>query len=479
MTARYVLALDQGTSSSRALLFDARGAVVAEGHHSVAAIFPQPGWVEQDPRELWRSQVEAAAECLRRAAVHPADIAAVGIANQRETEVVWNRRTGEPVYNAIVWQCRRTAHECQVLDDQGFGGLVRSKTGLRLDPYFSATKLEWILNHVTGARAAAQTGDLLFGTVDSWLIFNLTGGREHLTDPSNASRTLLYNIHEGQWDSDLLALWDIPSVMLAHVVDSSGVVAYTDPSLFGTAIPIAGIAGDQQAALFGNGCWTPGTAKNTYGTGCFVLMNTGTEPVSSGRGLLTTIAWQRSGQVEYALEGSVFVAGAAVQWLHDGLGLIETAEETEAAAQSVADTGDVYIVPAFVGLGAPHWDPHARGIAVGLTQSTTRAHIIRAVLEGIAHQTADVVQAMNEDSGHALAALRTDGKAITNRFLAQFQADVLGIPVIRPRVTETTALGAACLAGLGVGLYGSLEEARSAIQSRDVFTPHMDPDVRG
>lgn len=478
MTARYVLALDQGTSSSRAILFDERGTVVSEGHHPVAAIFPQPGWVEQDPIDLWRSQIAAVQECLRRAGVQPREIAAVGIANQRETTVVWHRHTGQPVYNAIVWQCRRTAPECEALEAQGVGDLVRNKTGLRLDPYFSGTKLAWVLNHVDGARAAAQAGDLLFGTVDSWLVFNLTGGRDHLTDPSNASRTLLYNIHSGQWDMDLLSLLDIPASILPRVVDSSGTVAYTDPSVFGASVPIAGIAGDQQAALFGNGCWTPGAAKNTYGTGCFVLMNTGLQPVSSDSGLLTTIAWQRNGQVEYALEGSVFVAGAAVQWLKDGLGLIETSEETESVAESVANTGDVYVVPAFVGLGAPYWDPHARGIVVGMTQSTTRAHIIRAVLEAIAHQTADVVHAMNHDSGRELATLRTDGKAISNRFLAQFQADVLGVPVVRPRVTETTALGAAYLAGLGVGLFESLEEARAVIQSRDVFTPQMAPDER-
>ena len=478
MTERYILALDQGTSSSRALLFDQRGTPIAAAHDPLSQTFPRPGWVEQDAVELWHSQRAAMHQCLTSAGMRLGDVAAIAVANQRETTVVWHRQTGQPVYNAIAWQCRRTAPECEALEQQGFGRLIQEKTGLRLDPYFSGTKLAWILQHVEGAREAAENGDLMFGTVDSWLIFNLTGGRAHLTDASNASRTLLYNTHSLTWDADILSLLKIPESILPRVVDSSGVAAYTDETIFGAAVPIAGIAGDQQAALFGNGCFTAGTAKNTYGTGCFLLMNTGAKPVLSESGLLTTVAWQRAGQVQYALEGSVFMAGAAVQWLKDGLGIIEAAEDTESVAESVANTGDVYVVPAFVGLGAPYWDPHARGAVVGLTQGTSRAHIIRAVLEAIAHQTADVVEAMNQDSGYDLAVLRTDGKAISNRFLAGFQADILGIPIVRPRMAETTALGAAFLAGLAVGVFESLEDVSAAIQSADVLDPAMEADER-
>ena len=473
----YLLALDQGTTSSRALLFDAAGQPVANHNEPFTQYFPQPGWVEHDPEDLWQSQLAPAQAVIRESGVSPHDIAAIGIANQRETTLIWDRRTGQPIANAIVWQCRRTASLCDRLRSEGLEPEVRSRTGLTLDAYFSGTKIAWLLDQIPDARKRAERGELAFGTVDSWLIHRLTNGRYHLTDPSNASRTLLYNIVERRWDETLLNALGVPAELLPQVVPSSGVVAETAPEHFGAAIPIAGIAGDQQAALFGHRCFAPGQAKNTYGTGCFLLMQTGEQPVFSADGLLTTVAWETDGQVEYAMEGSVFVAGAAIQWLRDQLGLITHAADSETLARSVPDNGGVYLVPAFVGLGTPYWDMEARGLIMGLSRGTTRAHIVRAALESIAYQTRDVVDAMNTGAGRKLDVLRVDGGATENDFLMQFQADLLGVPIERPTVTETTALGVAFLAGLAIGFWKNRAELPAPINIRP-FVPQMEENTR-
>jgi len=449
----YVLALDQGTTSSRAILFDASGAPVTTAQREFEQLFPRPGWVEHRPEDLWASQVSVAAEALGRAGVAPGRVAALGITNQRETTLVWERSTGRPLCNAIVWQDRRTAGLCDELKARGLEPLFRERTGLVLDAYFSGTKVRWILDNVDGARAAAERGQLAFGTVDSWLVWRLTGGKVHATDASNASRTLMYNIRTGDWDDELLAALDIPRSLLPEVRDSSGDFGETAPGLLPGAVPVRGVAGDQQSALFGQACLRPGMVKNTYGTGCFMLLNTGGAPVPSSNQLLTTVAWRLNGKTTYALEGSVFIAGAVVQWLRDGLGLIRTAAEVEALAASVPDNGGVYLVPAFAGLGAPHWDPYARGVLAGLTRGVTAAHIARAALEGVAFQVADVIEAMAADTGSPVAELRVDGGACANNLLMQFQADTLGVPLSRPEVIETTALGAACLAGLAAGFW--------------------------
>jgi glycerol kinase len=453
---KHILALDQGTTSSRAIVFAEDGSVRAQAQQEFRQIFPHPGWVEHDPDEIWSSQLKVARRALARAGLKASDITAIGIANQRETTVLWERKSGRPVHNAIVWQDRRTAAACDMLKRRGKTRTVRSKTGLVLDPYFSATKLAWLLDSVPGLRLHAERGELAFGTVDSWLAWKLSGGGLHVTDVSNASRTMLYNIHEGAWDDGLLALFRIPRSLLPQVLPSSHVYGETAKALFGSPVPIAGIAGDQQAALFGQGCHTPGMAKNTYGTGCFMLLNTGAEAVSSRHGLLTTSCAQSRSRPQYALEGSVFVAGAVVQWLRDGLGVIRASGEIEALASSVEDTGGVYLVPAFVGLGAPHWDAYARGTMLGLTRGTTRAHIARAALEAIAFQSAELLHAMQKDAGLQLKELRVDGGAAANGMLMQFQADILGVPVVRPMVLETTGLGAAYLAGLATGVWKNI-----------------------
>ncbi len=468
-----VLALDQGTSSSRAVVLDGHCRPLAQRSQGFAQIYPQPGWVEHDPEEIWQSVRVAADLALADAGVPPAGLAAVGIANQRETTIVWNRATGQPLSNAIVWQDRRTAETCAALRAGGLAPLVRERTGLVVDPYFSATKIAWILEHVPGARALAEAGEAVFGTVDTWLIHKLTGGRVHATDCTNAARTMLFDIRGLRWDPELLSALGIPPAMLPAVWPSSQVLAETDPAVFGAAVPIAGVAGDQHAALFGQACLEPGAAKNTYGTGSFLLMNTGAGPIPSDRGLLTTIAWSLGGEVRYALEGSVFVTGAAVQWLRDGLGVIARADETEALARSVPDTGGVYVVPAFAGLGAPHWDPYARGAIVGITRGTGRAHLVRATLEAIAYQSREVLDLMTQDSGIALRRLRVDGGAAVNDFLMQFQADILGVPVERPEVTETTALGAGMLAGLAVGAWSGPDELAARWRVQRQFLPAM------
>jgi len=449
----YVLALDQGTTSSRAIVFDEHANIRAVAQQELKQSYPQPGWVEHDPLEIWHGQLACARLALDRAGIGAREIAAIGITNQRETTVLWDRVSGEPLANAIVWQDRRTADACAALKAAGHEATVRAKTGLVLDPYFSATKLRWLLDNVPGARERASRGELAFGTVDSWLAWRLSGGQLHVTDISNASRTALLNIARGEWDDDLLALFDIPKSLLPRVTRSSGVVGATDATLFGVEIPIAGIAGDQQAALFGQGCHSAGQAKNTYGTGCFLLMHAGTERIESANGLITTCAAQTGDAIEYALEGSVFIGGAVVQWLRDGLGIIGSSAEIEALAGSVPDSHGVVFVPAFTGLGAPWWDANAQGVIVGLTRGTTRAHIARAALESIAFQSADLVRAMARDAHAALPDLRVDGGATANDLLMQFQADLLGCPVLRPRVQETTALGAAYLAGLAVGVW--------------------------
>jgi glycerol kinase len=477
--ARFVLALDQGTTSSRAILFDQRGAVVATDQHEFAQHFPKPGWVEHDPVEIWESQLRAARGVLLAARATAGDVAAIGITNQRETTVVWDRKTGQPLHRAIVWQSRQTADLCAELRSRGLEDEVRRRTGLVIDAYFSATKIRFILDAVPGAQARAERGELAFGTIDSWLLYQLTRGRVHATEPSNASRTMLYDIHALDWSERLLAELRIPRALLPEVRDSSGAFGETHPDWLGAPVPIAGMAGDQQAALFGQGCFTPGSAKNTYGTGCFLLMNTGDEAPTSKSGLVTTVAWGLGGRVEYALEGSIFVAGAAVQWLRDGLGLLDSADESEAAARSVEDTGGVYLVPAFVGLGAPYWDERARGTLVGVTRGTTRAHLIRATLEAIAYQSRDVVHCFEADAGLALDVLRVDGGACRNDFLMQFQADVLGVPVRRPPVLEVTALGAAALAGLAVGFWRDRGALAAAMGEGAVrFEPRMSADQR-
>lgn len=468
---RYVLALDQGTTSSRALLFDKDGAVRAVAQQEFEQIFPQPGWVEHDPQQIAASQIAVALGVMTKADARPSDIAAIGITNQRETTIVWNRETGHPVYNAIVWQDRRTADHCDRLQREGKAALIQQRTGLLIDAYFSATKVAWILDNVSGARALAEASKLAFGTVDSWLIWKLTEGRLHTTDVTNASRTMLFNIHTGEWDRELLDLFQIPISMMPSVRSSSEIYGEVSRIKELEGIRIAGIAGDQQSALFGQRCVKPGTTKNTYGTGCFMLQNTGTHAVPSSNRLVTTVAWKVGNITEYALEGSVFIGGAVVQWLRDGLGLIRKSEEVEALAKSVQDNGGVYFVPAFVGLGAPHWDSYARGSIFGLTRGSTAGHIARAAVESIAYQVADLLDAMRRDSGDAVQELRVDGGAAANDSLMQFQADILGVPVVRPAVTETTALGAARLAGLAVEFWRTGDDVTSAADRR--FEPRM------
>ena len=471
---KHLLALDQGTTSSRALIIEYDGKVTAVAQKEFTQIFPQPGWVEHDPKEIWASQIAVAAQALGMAEIQPRDIAAIGITNQRETTIVWDRKTGEPVYNAIVWQDRRTAPMCDKMRTEGMESVVAQKTGLVIDAYFSGTKVAWMLQNVPGVRERAERGELAFGNVDTWLIWNLTEGKVHVTDESNASRTMLLNIHTRSWDKDLLQHLGIPASMLPEVKSSSEVYGETSGIIAG--IPVAGIAGDQQAALFGQMCSKPGMAKNTYGTGSFMLLNTGTEAVPSKNKLVTTIAWRANNQTFYALEGSVFITGAVVQWLRDGLKVIRTAPEVEQLAASVPDNGGVYLVPAFVGLGAPHWDGYARGAIVGLTRGSTTAHIARAALEGIAYQVADVLQAMQADSGVKLSQLRVDGGAVANNLLMQFQADILGIPVVRPKNAETTAMGAAYLAGLATGFYKSTDEIETQWAIERTFEPKMAAD---
>ncbi len=475
--ARYVLALDQGTTGSTALVVDAEGALRGRGYAELPQRFPRPGWVEHDPDEIWQTTCQALERALGAARASSSEIAAVGITNQRETAILWERASGRPIHNAIVWQCRRTAALCEALKTEGAEPEFREKTGLVLDPYFSGTKIRWLLDEVPGARARAERGDLCFGTVDSWLLWRLSGGTVHATDASNASRTLCFNIHTLDWDEGLCRRLGVPMSILPRVLPSAGVFAETAAGALPAGIPVAGIAGDQQAALFGQACVEPGMAKNTYGTGCFALLNTGPKPVGSQRGLLTTVAWTVAHRTSYALEGSVFVAGAAVQWLRDGLGIIAKAAETQSLAESVPDTWGVYLVPAFVGLGAPYWDPYARGTLVGLTRGTTRAHLARAALEAIAYQSRDVLDTMVEDAGVPIGTLRVDGGAAANDFLCQFQADILGVEVLRPSVTEITGLGAAYLAGVGAGLWKTEElAARWKLERR--FVPTMGPATR-
>jgi glycerol kinase len=472
---KYILALDQGTTSSRAIIFDKDGQIIKIAQNEFTQYYPKPGWVEHDPMEIWGTQSGVASQVLETAGIRSEEIATIGITNQRETTVVWDKTTGRPVYNAIVWQCRRTAGLCDELKERGLEGYIRENTGLVIDAYFSGTKIKWILDNVEGARERAERGDLLFGTIDTWLIWNLTRGEVHVTDYSNAARTMIYNIKDLCWDENLLEELEIPASMLPEVRPSSEIYGWTDPHIFGGAgIPISGIAGDQQAALFGQACFEAGMAKNTYGTGCFMLMNTGEKIVPSKKGLLTTIAWGVDGKVEYALEGSIFVAGAVVQWLRDEMKLISTAAESEYFAQKVQDSNGVYLVPAFVGMGAPYWDSYARGTMVGLTRGANRNHIIRAALESIAYQTRDVLEAMEEDSGIKLRTLKVDGGAVANNFLMQFQADILGVDVYRPDIIETTALGAAYLAGLGVGFWTDKDEIAKRWKVDRVFKPEME-----
>jgi len=472
---KYILALDQGTTSSRAIIFDKDGQIIKIAQNEFTQYYPKPGWVEHDPMEIWGTQSGVASQVLETAGIRSEEIATIGITNQRETTVVWDKTTGRPVYNAIVWQCRRTAGLCDELKERGLEGYIRENTGLVIDAYFSGTKIKWILDNVEGARERAERGDLLFGTIDTWLIWNLTRGEVHVTDYSNAARTMIYNIKDLCWDENLLEELEIPASMLPEVRPSSEIYGWTDPHIFGGAgIPISGIAGDQQAALFGQACFEAGMAKNTYGTGCFMLMNTGEKIVPSKKGLLTTIAWGVDGKVEYALEGSIFVAGAVVQWLRDEMKLISTAAESEYFAQKVQDSNGIYLVPAFVGMGAPYWDSYARGTMVGLTRGANRNHIIRAALESIAYQTRDVLEAMEEDSGIKLRTLKVDGGAVANNFLMQFQADILGVDVYRPDIIETTALGAAYLAGLGVGFWTDKDEIAKRWKVDRVFKPEME-----
>lgn len=477
---KYLMALDQGTTSSRCILFDKGGNIKSVAQKEFTQIFPEGGWVEHDPMEIWSSQISVVSEAMARLGVSAADIAALGITNQRETTIVWDKNTGKPVYNAIVWQCRRTSAYCDSLKEKGFDKVVQKKTGLVIDAYFSATKIKWILDNVEGAREEAEKGNLVFGTVDTWLVWNLTKGKVHITDYTNASRTMLFNIHTLEWDDEILAELDIPKSMLPEVKPSSCVYGYTeDNMLSGGPVPIAGIAGDQQAALFGQCCFEAGKVKNTYGTGCFLLMNTGEKAVDSENGLVTTIAWGlEDGKVEYALEGSIFVAGAAIQWLRDGLRMIDNAAFTEAYAQKVSDSNGVYVVPAFVGLGAPYWDQYARGIIVGLTRGVDKEHFIRATLESLAYQSLDVIKAMESDAGVSLKELRVDGGASANNFLMQFQADILDCDVIRPAVIESTALGAVYLAGLAVGYYQDKNDIVQNLSVDKVFKPAMDADKR-
>ena len=471
--AKYVLALDQGTTSSRAIVFDKKGNIVAKAQKEFDQIYPAAGWVEHDPMEILFSQFQAVTSVFASGGIKPEDIAAIGITNQRETTIMWDRETGKPVYNAIVWQCRRTAELCEQIKADGMEEYIKDKTGLVIDAYFSGTKIKWILDNVPGARALAEADQLLFGTVETWLIWNLTGGRVHITDYSNASRTMMFNIHTLEWDKELLEYFNIPQSMLPKVLPSSCIYGKTDPEVTGGAIPIAGIAGDQQAALFGQCCFEPGDVKNTYGTGCFLLMNTGAEPVSSDHGLVTTIAAGSPGEVQYALEGSVFVAGATIQWLRDELWMIRSASETESLCQSVEDTAGSYLVPAFTGLGAPYWNQYARGTFVGLTRGVSRAHFVRAAVESLAYQVHDVLEAMEQDSGYTIEILKADGGASANNFLLQFQADILDAQVDRPGCIETTALGAAYLAGLATGYWKDKEEIRANWQLQRSFMPSI------
>jgi glycerol kinase len=473
---QYVLALDQGTTSSRAILFDHAGRLCGCAQLEYPQHFPQPGWVEHDATDIWQSQLTCARQVLREAGVAAPQVAAIGIANQRETTVLWDRKTGEAVAPAIVWQDRRTADACERLRAQGMAPMIQQATGLELDAYFSATKLAWLLDHVEGARQRAQRGELAFGTVDSWLVFKLTG--RHVTDAGNASRTMLFNIHDLRWDENLLALFDIPAALMPEVVASSEVVGQAGAAWFGQPIPVAGIAGDQQAATFGQACWKPGMVKTTYGTGCFMLMHAGPQPPVSRHRLLATVGWRIGGATDYLLEGSVFMGGATVQWLRDGLGIIARSSDVEQLALSVPDNGGVYLVPAFAGLGAPHWDPYARGTLVGMTRGSGRGHIARAALEAIAYQSAELLEAMQKDAAVAVTEVRADGGAARNDLLMQFQADLLGVPVVRPQVTETTALGAAWLAGLAVGFWASREEVASQWKAQRRFEPAMAADRR-
>lgn len=478
MEKKYVISLDQGTTSSRAVIFGKNAEILGIKSKPLRQVYPKPGWVEHNAEEIWEDQLGVLRDVLKDTGVQHGEVACIGITNQRETVVVWNRHTGKPVFNGIVWQCRRTSGICEELKTRGLKDLIQEKTGLVIDAYFSGTKIKWILDNVDGAREMAENSDLLAGTIDTWLIWNLTGGKKHVTDYSNASRTMLYNIRKLEWDKELLAELDIPACMLPEVVPSSGLIGETSEQVLGVKIPISGTAGDQQAALFGQACFDEGSAKNTYGTGCFILMNTGKTPVQSKNSLLTTIAWGVGGSVEYALEGSVFNAGSSIQWLRDELKLIDSAPQSDVEAEKVPDTAGVYVVPAFTGLGAPYWDMYARGTIVGITRGTRREHIIRATLESIAYQSRDVLEAMEGDSGIKLKELKVDGGASVSPFLMQFQADILGINVNRPRVTETTAMGAAYLAGLGVGFWDSREEIRKRWVSDRVFMPHMDEQTR-
>ena len=475
-TQKYIVALDQGTTSSRAIVFDHAQNIVTIGQKEFSQIYPEPGWVEHDPMEIWATQYGVLQEALIKAGITMADVAGIGITNQRETTIVWEKDTGKPIYNAIVWQCRRTADLCDTLKEEGWAEYIQSTTGLVIDAYFSATKISWILDHVPGARVRAEKGELLFGTVDSWLVWNLTGGKVHVTDYTNASRTMLYNIRELEWDDKLLQRLNIPKAMLPEVRNSSEIYGYV--STGDVQVPIAGIAGDQQAALFGQACFERGSAKNTYGTGCFLLMNIGKDFIQSRKGLITTIAATMHDDVEYALEGSIFVGGAVIQWLRDELHLIETAAQSEEYAMELSDNGGVYLVPAFTGLGAPHWDMYARGSIFGLTRGAGRSHIVRAALESIAYQTNDVLQAMVEDAELSLTELKVDGGACQNNFLMQFQADIMNCEVKRPAITETTALGVAYLAGLAVGYWESKEEIAKRWHEQQHFVPHMNQDVR-
>lgn len=472
------MALDQGTTGSRAIIFNHSGTIVSNNSKEFKQIYPKPGWVEHDPMEIWSSQIEVAKNALNKARLKAVDIAAIGITNQRETTVVWDKKTGKPVYNAIVWQCRRTASLCDQLKKKGFTEVISKKTGLVIDAYFSGTKIKWILDNVDGVMEKSQRGEVLFGTVDSWLIWNLTKGKAHVIDYSNASRTMLFNIHNLDWDEEILAELDIPREMLPKVLPSSYIYGNTDKEIFGREIPISGDAGDQQAALFGQDCYEPGMAKNTYGTGCFILMNTGEKIVSSKNGLLATIAWGVNGKVEYALEGSIFIGGAVVQWLRDEIGLIKNSREIEKYALKVKDTNGVYLVPAFVGLGAPYWDMYARGIIVGLTRGAKREHILRAAEESIAYQCRDVLEVIQKDSGINLKKLKVDGGAARDNFLMQFQSDILGVPVVRPKVVETTALGAAYLSGLAVGYWKDKEEIAQKWKVDREFSPNMDEKIK-
>lgn len=477
---KYILAIDQGTTSSRAILFNKSGEIISSAQQEFEQIYPQPGWVEHDANEIWTSVLACVAEVLRKSKVDASDIASIGISNQRETTVVWDKETGKPIYNAIVWQSRQSEYICQELKEQGYNDLFNEKTGLLLDPYFSGTKVKWILDHVDGAREKAERGELLFGTIDTWLVYKFSGGKVHVTDYSNASRTLMFNINDLQWDEELLDILTVPKSMLPEVKSSSEIYAETvDYHFFGYNVPIASVIGDQQAALFGQACFEKGMVKNTYGTGCFMLMNTGEQKVQSKHGLLTTIAWGLNGEVEYALEGSTFVAGSAVQWLRDGLRMINEAPDSENYATRVDSTEGVYVVPAFVGLGTPYWDSEARGAVFGLTRGTTKEHFIRATLESLAYQTRDVLEAMVADSNIDLKSLRVDGGAVKNNFLMQFQSDILGVTVERPIINETTALGAAFLAGLAVGFWSSKEEIVDQWKKDQTFTPALSEEKRG